>query len=90
MGEIVLTAGFIQIDLNKNELNAKYMLDSIGNPIEYPEFKDGQQEMVCQEMRYNIKTKKGFIKELNLQQDEFYFQMETAKKHSNDEIPFSK
>ncbi len=86
MGEILLTAGFIEIDLNKNELSAKYILDSIGEPIEYPIFKDGQQEMVCQEMRYNLKTKKGFIQELNLKQDEFYFQMETAKKHSNDEI----
>ena len=86
MEQIVLTAGFIQIDLDKNELSAKYRIDSTGNPTEYPEFKDGQQEMVCQEMRYNIKTKKGFIKELNLQQDEFYFQMETAKKHANDEI----
>ena len=86
MGEILLTAGFIEIDLNKNELSAKYILDSVGEPMEYPVFKDGQQEMVCQEMRYNLKTKKGFIQELNLKQDEFYFQMETAKKHSNDEI----
>lgn len=86
MGEILLTAGFIEIDLNKNELSAKYILDSIGEPIEYPIFKDGQQEMVCKEMRYNLKTKKGFIQELNLKQDEFYFLMETAKKHSNDEI----
>ena len=86
MGEIMLTAGFIEIDLNKNELSAKYILDSVGEPMEYPVFKDGQQEMVCQEMRYNLKTKKGFIQELNLKQDEFYFQMETAKKHSNDEI----
>ena len=86
MGEILLTAGFIEIDLNKNELSAKYILDSVGEPMEYPVFKDGQQEMVCQEMRYNLKTKKGFIQELNLKQDEFYFQMETAKKHSNYEI----
>ena len=86
MGDILLTAGFIEIDLNKNELSAKFILDSIGNPVEFPEFKDGQQEMVCQEMRYNLKTKKGFIQELNLKEDEFYFQMETAKKHSNDEI----
>ena len=58
----------------------------MGKPIEFPEFKDGNEEMVCEEMRYNIKTKKGFIKELRLKQDEFYFNMGTAKKHPSDEI----
>ena len=78
MAEIVLTAGFIQIDIDKNELSAKYSLDSAGKRIEFPEFKEGNEEMVCEEMRYNIKTKKGCIKELRLKQDEFYFNMETA------------
>ena len=86
MGDIELTAGYIEIDLDKNELNARSIRDSLNQPIEYPLFKEGKEEMVCQEMRYNMKTKKGFIIELNLQQDEFYFNMETAKKHANNEI----
>ena len=86
MADIILTAGFIQIDIEKNELSAKYSIDSAGKRIEFPEFKDGNEEMICEEMRYNTKTKKGFIKELRLKQDEFYFNMKTAKKHPSDEI----
>ena len=86
MGEISLTAGFIQVDLSKNELKANYILDSLGQPSEFPEFKDGQEKMLCEEMRYNMKTKKGFIKELSLQQDELLFKMGTAKRHPTDEI----
>ena len=86
MGEISLTAGFIQVDLSKNELKANYILDSLGQPSEFPEFIDGQEKMLCEEMRYNLKTKKGFIKELSLQQDELLFKMGTAKRHPTDEI----
>ncbi len=86
MGEISLTAGYIEVDLDLNEVTAKYILDSIGEPIEYPEFQDGTEKMMCEEMRYNMKTKKGFITELGLQQDEFYFKMGTAKRHPTEEI----
>ena len=86
MGEISLTAGYIEVDLALNEVTAKYILDSIGKPMEYPEFQDGAEKMMCEEMRYNMKTKKGFIIELGLQQDEFYFKMGTAKRHPSEEI----
>ena len=86
IGEISLTAGFIQVDLNNNEITAKYILDSLGKEVEFPEFKDGQEKMLCEEMRYNLKTKKGFIKELTLQEDELFFKMGTAKRHPTDEI----
>ena len=56
MADIILTAGFIQIDIDKNELSAKYSLDSAGKRIEFPEFKDGNEEMICEEMRYTIKN----------------------------------
>ena len=86
MGTVSLRAGYIEVDLDLNEVTAKYILDSAGAPIEYPEFQDGQEKMRCEEMRYNMTTKKGFIIELALQQDEFYFKMGTAKRHPSEEI----
>lgn len=86
MGKVSLKAGYIQVDLDLNEVTAKYILDSAGSAIEYPEFQDGQEKMRCEEMRYNMTSKKGFIKELALQQDEFYFKMGTAKRHPSEEI----
>lgn len=86
MGAVSLKAGYIEVDLDLNEVTAKYILDSAGTPIEYPEFQDGQEKMRCEEMRYNMNTKKGFIKELALQQDEFYFKMGTAKRQPTEEI----
>ncbi len=86
MGTISLTAGYIEVNLELNEVTAKFILDSVGEPTEFPEFQDEQEKMQCEEMRYNIKTKKGFIKELSLKQDEFYFKMGTAKRHPSDEI----
>ena len=86
MGTVSLKAGYIEVDLDLNEVTAKYILDSAGAPTEYPEFQDGQEKMRCEQMRYNMTTKKGFIKELALQQDEFYFKMGTAKRHPSEEI----
>ena len=86
MGSVSLKAGYIEVDLELNEVTARYILDSAGMPNEYPEFQDGQEKMRCEEMRYNMTTKKGFIKELTLQQDEFYFKMGTAKRHPSEEI----
>lgn len=86
MGTISLTAGYIEVNLELNEVTAKYILDTLGAPKEYPEFQDGNEKMRCEEMRYNIETKKGFIIELALQQDEFYFKMGTAKRHPSEEI----
>jgi len=57
MGEISLTAGYIEVDLALNEVTAKYILDSIGKPMEYPEFQDGAEKMMCEEMRYNMNQK---------------------------------
>ena len=58
MGTVSLKAGYIEVDLDLNEVTAKYILDSAGTPAEYPEFQDGQEKMRCEEMRYNMNTKK--------------------------------
>ena len=90
MGDIKLTAGYILIDLNANEIQASFRYDKDSNKLEFPTFTDGQEAITCLRMRYNTKTEKGYIEELALKQDELYFHMGEAKKYPNDEIHLKK
>ncbi len=84
--DIELTAGYIAIDMQSKLIEASYIFDKDSNRIELPVFKQGGQEMVCQKIKYNTETKKGFIEELALKQEELTFRMEIAKKQENNEL----
>jgi len=86
MDEVNMTAGYILIDMNSNEIMASYAYDKDSNKVEFPTFTDGAEVVTAHKLRYNIKTKKGFLEELSIKQDEFYFHMGIAKRHPNDEI----
>ena len=88
MEDITITAGYILIDLKTNEILASYRYDKDSNKIELPGFTDGNEAISCETMRYNIKTKKGYLKELDLKQDEFFFQMANAKRQANEEVHY--
>lgn len=87
-GEINMSAGYIMIDLNKNEVLATYAYDKDSNKVEFPKFSDGSEELKAATIRYNFDTEKGYIEELAVQQDEIYLYMGVAKRHPNDEIHF--
>ncbi len=89
-GSIKMNAGYIMIDLNKNEVLAKYAFDADSNEVEAPTFTDGSDEIKARTIRYNFDTEKGFIEEVAIQQDENFLYMETAKRHSNEEVHFKK
>jgi hypothetical protein len=86
MEGLLITAGYILLDLDANEISAKYRYDKDSNKVEFPVFTDGGESITCHTLKYNTKTKKGFLEELGIKQDEFYFHMETAKRHPNEEI----
>lgn len=85
---INLTAGYILIDLEKNELTATYLLDADGNRIETPVFKDGADQIDAHTLKYNLDTKKAYIEEVKIVQDEMILYMTTAKRQSNEDIHF--
>lgn len=89
-GEVRLDAGYIMIDLNKNEVLASYRYDEDSNMVELPKFTDGSDEILAQKVRYNFDTEKAFIEEVAIQQDENFLYMGTAKRHTNEEIHFRK
>ncbi len=89
-GEVKMEAGYIRIDLEKNEIYATYIYDQDSNRTQQPVFISNGEEMTASSIRFNLNTKKGYIEELAIQQDENYLYMEIAKKHANDEIHFRK
>ncbi|MBM3159868.1 MAG: LPS-assembly protein LptD [Bacteroidetes bacterium] len=86
MDGIQMNAGYICIDLEKNELQARYSYDKDSNKVDFPVFSEGNEIVQCFSLKYNTKTKKGFLQELSLKQEELYFRMDEAKKHQDDEL----
>lgn len=85
---IDLKAEIIEIDIEKNEVIATYGLDSLGNPKGKPVFTSDGEESSMDYIKYNFDTKKGFIKEVRMQQGEGYIHMAKSKVHPNEEIHF--
>ncbi|MDX1653486.1 MAG: putative LPS assembly protein LptD, partial [Brumimicrobium sp.] len=86
---IILTAGLIEMDMEKNEVYAIYQFDADSNRIGIPKFEEGTESFTAASIRYNFETKKGYIEELKTQQEEMYLHMGVAKRHTNDEIHFT-
>ena len=76
------------VDLNNKEVLARYEFDKDSNKINFPILKDGSEDVKASSIRYNFKTKKGYIEELAVKQDEAYLYMGIAKKQANDDIHF--
>lgn len=87
-GEVKMKAGYILIDLNKNEVYATHVYDADSAKTQRPVFTDGAEEIVASSIRYNFDTEKGYIEELAVKQDENFLYMEVAKLQSNDDIHF--
>ncbi|HRP53935.1 MAG TPA: putative LPS assembly protein LptD, partial [Fluviicola sp.] len=81
-------ADYLMIDLEKNEVLATYTVDSTGKITGKPLFIDGSDTLKAASIRYNFDTKKGFIKEAAIRQDEYYLTMEKAKRQPNEEVHF--
>ena len=85
---INMKAGYILIDMDKNEITASYRYDKDSNRLELPEFTDGSDKMIASRLRINTDTKKVYIEEAKIEQSEAFIYMEVGKKHTNDEVHF--
>ena len=86
--ETNMKAGYILVDLKKNEVFASYILTKDSNKIEMPQFKNGAEEIQASRIRYNFKTQKGYIEEVKIKQDEIFLYMGVAKRQHNGDIHF--
>ena len=84
-GDIDLKAMEIQMNMDNSEVYALGRPDSVGDLEGTPVFKDPSGEYESKTMRYNFKSKKGFITDVITQQGEGYLTGGTTKKMENDE-----
>ncbi|MBN1463819.1 MAG: LPS-assembly protein LptD [Paludibacteraceae bacterium] len=78
--KIDLTADYIALDFDSSTVYAIGKLNEDGEEIGKPIFKDGDEEYASKSIRYNIKTKKGYILQGVVQQGEGYIIGEKTKK----------
>jgi len=78
--DIELSASFIKIDWTTREVLATFTVDSAGNDVGLPVFREGTDQFTARVMRYNVDTKQGKISQVNTQQGEGYIHGETIKK----------
>lgn len=81
-----LKANYMEIDMQKNEVLAVGKRDSTGKMVEKVHFKDGENEMDASEIRFNMKSKRGIVKEVFTNEGEAYIHMAEAKKQPNNEV----
>ena len=75
-----ISAGIIVIDWNENTINARAIMDSLGNMIGYPVFNENGRSFKAKEMTYNYKTKKSFIKKISTKEGEGFIHGQKVKK----------
>jgi len=74
-----LKADYIEYDMSSNIVFAKGMPDSTGAIRGRPLFKDAALEFEAQTMRYNFRTRKGFIEAIKTEQEGGYLHSTITK-----------
>ena len=87
--DIELKAGIIVMDYEKNEIYAGRLKDSTGQYTQLPVFKQGQNVIEPDSIRFNYKTKKALVWNSRTEQNEFRIKSEVTKRE-NDSVYFMK
>lgn len=82
-----LTSAYIRVKMDSSIIYACGVMDTIEDEIVgKPVFKDKKDSYESNEITYNLKTQKGFIREVVTEQGEGYVVAEKTKKSSSDEM----
>lgn len=84
--DIVLTAAYIEADMDQGIIYAEGVADSTGNIEGQPVFKQGSEEMKAINITYNVNTKRGYIEKLYTEQEDGYLHSELTKKEVDNSI----
>ena len=87
--DIELKAGIIILNYEKNEIYAGRIKDSTGTMSQIPDFKQGENKINPDSIRFNYKTKKALIWNTRTEQGEFKIKAAISKKE-NDSVYFFK
>ncbi len=82
-----LTSEYIRVKMDSSTIFARGVYDSIDDKwVGQPVFADGKDKYESNEITYNLKTQKGFIRHVVTQQGEGYIISEKTKKMEGDEM----
>lgn len=79
-------ASFVRVKMDSSMIYAQSVRDSTGTLVGKPIFKDGESEYTSNEMTYNFRTKRGFVRQAVTQQGDGYIISERTKIVNNEEI----
>jgi lipopolysaccharide assembly outer membrane protein LptD (OstA) len=85
--DIELKAGIIVFNYEKDEVYAGRIKDSLGNYTQNPVFKQGENVIEPDSIRFNTKTKKALVWNSRTQQGDFRVKAEVSKRE-NDSVYF--
>ncbi len=83
-GDIDMTASQISMDMDSSQVQAVGVIDSIGELVGNPVFKDASGEYESRVMKYNFKTKRGYITDIVTEQGEGFLTGGITKKTEDD------
>ena len=86
---IELKAGQIDLDYNTNVVFARPIVDSTGQYVQYPSFKQGSDEIFPDSLKFNFDNKKAIIWNSRSEQQGMNILAETTKKE-NDSVYYIK
>lgn len=81
--DMILKAGYIEIDFKNNLVHALGMKDSLGKDVQRPVFEQGPDKFTAGKITYNFTTKKGKINDVITAQGDGYIHGRDIKKDSN-------
>lgn len=82
--DLGLKGEYLTTNMDSSIVWAKYGVDSLGKEFGYPEFSQGSSDKYeAKTIKYNFKTKKGYITHVVTQQGEGYIVAEKAKKNDD-------
>ncbi|WP_271782961.1 putative LPS assembly protein LptD [Aquimarina algiphila] len=88
-GDMQINAGFIVVDNNKNEVYAYGIKDSLGEYTQTPIFKQAQNVVEPDSIRFNFDTEKALIYNSKTEQNGFKIKNEISKRE-NDSVIYMK
>lgn len=84
---VVLTAGYLDFDLEKSEALAKPLRDTSGRLQNYPHILEGSNDVDAKELRFNFKTRKGIVSGARTQEGDLFIVGSRSKIITKDKEP---
>ncbi len=84
--EIELTAAYIRYEMDQNLVVAYGIPDSSGTEVGRPVFTDPSGSFESKQLKYNFKTKKGYIEEVVTEQEGGFLHSQQTKMQTNGHI----